>query len=78
MDPTALYTCGHSSPGSAPEVVLGLQEVTDQEGYSLHPQKLRLGGKTDSEADNDMCFPVVQAAPVLLSKIQIKKTHSLA
>lgn len=65
-------------PQLAPEVVPGLQEVTDQEGYDLHPQKLRLGGKTDSAADNYMCLSVVQAAPVLLSKIQIKKTHSLA
>lgn len=53
-------------------MVRGLQEVTGQESYRLHPQKLSLEGKTDLEADNYMCFSVVQEAPVLISKIQIK------
>lgn len=57
----SFITCLMGTLGSG--MVFGLQKITDQEIHSLHPQKLSLGGKTHSEADNYMCFSVVRHSP---------------
>lgn len=57
----------------APDVVFGLQKVTDREIHSLHPQTLSLGG--DSQLHVLLSS---MAAPALFSKEQVEKTYSLA